>query len=54
MSNHCKIEFHCFRKVKIYPSIGPAFYVLVPDEVEDIDEFLDDHLKNVEGWSEAN
>lgn len=42
-----------YLKVKVYPDIGPAFYVLVPDEVEDIDEFLDEHLKNVSECGEA-
>lgn len=36
--------------VKIYPTIGPVFYVDVPESVEDIDLFLDDHIKNVEFW----
>jgi len=43
-----------YLKVKVYPETGPAFYVLVPDEVEDIDEFLDEHLKNVSNWDEAS
>lgn len=42
-----------YLKVKVYPETGPAFYVLVPEEVEDIDLFLDDHLKNVASWDEA-
>jgi len=42
-----------FRRVKIYPEIGPAFYIFVPDEVEDTDLYLDDHLKNVVSWDEA-
>lgn len=42
-----------YLRVKVYPDIGPAFYVLVPEEVEDIDEFLDDHLTNVSEWEEA-
>ena len=53
MSHHCKIEFHRVRKVKVYPEIGPAFYVIVPEDVEDIDLFLDDHLKNVASWDES-
>ena len=39
--------------VKIYPSIDKPFYVLVPESVDDIDLFLEDHLKNVEFWEEA-
>ena len=39
--------------VKIYPIIGPVFYVDVPESVEDIDLFLDDHIKNVEFWEVA-
>ena len=42
-----------YLKVKVYPDIGPAFYVLIPDEVEDIDAFLDEHLQNVASWGEA-
>lgn len=42
-----------YLRIKVYPDIGPAFYVLVPEEVEDIDEFLYDHLKNVSEWEEA-
>lgn len=43
-----------YLKVKVYPDFGSEFYVLVPEEVEDIDEFLDDHLKNVSEWDEAS
>lgn len=39
--------------VKIYPSVGPVFYVGVPESVEDVDLFLDEHLKNVEFWEVA-
>lgn len=42
-----------FLKIKIFPEIGPAFYILVPDDVEDIDAFLDDHLINVQEWDWA-
>lgn len=42
-----------FRRVKVYPETGPAFYVLVPDDVEDVDAFLEDHLNNVTAWDEA-
>lgn len=36
--------------LKVYPTIGVPFYVGIPESVEDIDLFLDDHLKNVEFW----
>lgn len=39
-----------YLSVKIYPSTGSPFYVLVPESVEDIDAFLDEHLTNVEFW----
>lgn len=39
--------------VKVFPCEGPAFYVGVPESVDDIDLFLDDHLKNVNYWEEA-
>lgn len=42
-----------YLRIKVYPDFGPAFFVLVPEEVEDIDEFLEDHLKNVSEWEEA-
>ncbi len=39
--------------IKVFPSAGPAFYVGVPEDVEDIDLFLDEHLKHVDFWEEA-
>ena len=42
-----------YLRIKVFPEIGPAFYILVPAGVEDIDAFLDDHLKNVASWDEA-
>ena len=43
-----------YMTVKIYPTIGSVFYVCVPESVEDIDLFLDDHIKNVEFWEVAD
>ena len=48
-----RIQMNGYQKIKVYPSIGEAFYVMVPDSVEDIDEFLEDHLINVEEWDTA-
>ena len=39
--------------IKVFPSEGPVFYVGVPETVEDIDMFIEDHLRNVEFWEEA-
>lgn len=39
--------------VKVFPSVGPIFYVLVPESVEDVDVFLEEHLKDVEFWETA-
>lgn len=39
-----------YLKIKVFPEIGPVFYVLVPESVEDIDAFLEDHLQNAEFW----
>ena len=36
--------------VKVFPSIGPAFLMEIPEDVEDVDAFMDDHLINVEFW----
>ena len=42
-----------YLSVKVFPSVGPVFYVLVPESVEDIDLFLDEHLTDVEFWETA-
>lgn len=44
--------------VKVYPSIGDVFYVEInipnyTDEDKFVDEWLDEHIKNVEFWEWA-
>ena len=39
--------------IKVYPVTGPVFYVMIPESVEDIDLFLDEHLSGVEFWETA-
>lgn len=39
-----------YLRIKVFPSTGPAFYVLVPESVDDVDLWLDDHLQDVEFW----
>lgn len=47
--------------VKVFPDIGPAFYLGIPvkkDEVEDMDEFVDSflqkHVRSVQSWELAS
>lgn len=43
-------------KIKIYPSFGDIYYVLISEELydnEEIDEWIEDNLKNVEEWQYA-
>lgn len=39
--------------VKVFPTSGSAFYVGVPESVDDVDLFLEDHLKDVDFWEAA-
>lgn len=34
----------------VFPSVGEAFRVIVPEEVNDIDDFLDEHFHGIENW----
>ena len=36
--------------VKVFPTFGPAFVVGVPEHVDDVDMFLEDHIKNIDFW----
>ena len=41
------------RFVKVFHSEAPDFIVGIPEEVEDVDAFLDSVLYGAAGWSEA-
>lgn len=41
------------RYVYVFHSCDPDFIVGVPDEVDDIDQFLNNVLYGAEGWTES-
>ena len=43
-----------FMKIKIFPEIGDAYYVLIPESIEDIDAWIDENLNFVDFWEDEN
>ena len=43
-----------FMKIKIFPEFGDAYYVLIPESVEDIDAWIGKNLDNVDFWEDEN
>lgn len=41
-----------FMKIKIYPEIGDAYYILLPNTVTNIDAWIDENLKFVDSWED--
>ena len=41
-----------FMKIKIFPEIGDAYYVLIPENITNIDAWIDENLKFVDSWED--
>ena len=37
-----------YLQVKVFPSVGEVFYVLISENVEDIDSWIEEHFSNIE------